>query len=320
MRTSDRIVVATRASRLALTQTRLVIDRITAAHPGLTVEIVEVTTEGDRDSRPFAAIGGKGIFTSEVQRAVVEGRADIAIHSAKDLTADLGPGCDILCVPQRADRADVVLGGSGGTGEERLLSLRTGARVGTSSMRRRALLGELRPDLEAVEFRGNLDTRIAKVAGGAVDAAIVAAAGLERLGDVDADAGVLQPDRWVPAPGQGVLAVEAMSDRDDLRALLAKVNDAASAIELAAERAFARRLEGGCSVPLGCSATVSGDGVSVIGYLGGSGGRSIRRSAAGARGDASAIGIGLADDVLAAGGNEVLAALDAVDTPTVEEP
>src|SRR5688500_14582359 len=135
--TPQRLVVASRASRLALTQTGLVADALRAAHPGLEVEVLEVTTEGDRDQRPFAAIGGKGLFTSEVERAVVEGRADFAVHSAKDLTANLGDGCSIVCVPPRASRSDVVIGGTGATAEEKLRSLPPGAKVGTSSMRRR---------------------------------------------------------------------------------------------------------------------------------------------------------------------------------------
>lgn len=320
MRTSDRLVVATRASRLALTQTRLVTDRIVAAHPGLTVEILEVTTQGDRDQRPFAAIGGKGLFTSEVERAVIEGRADIAVHSAKDLTAELGPGCAILCVPERAARADVVLGGQGATGEERLRSLRSGARVGTSSMRRRALLAELRSDVEAVEFRGNLDTRIRKVADGEVDTAIVAAAGLERLGDTGVGTAKLDAAQWIPPPGQGILAVEGMAERDDLRALLDPIADSAATAELAAERAFASRLEGGCSVPLGCSAIVTGDVLSIIGYLGDTQGRAIRESSTGTADDAAVIGSELADAIVASGGAEILAALTAAVVPRVEEP
>ena len=320
MRSPDRVVFATRASRLALTQTRLVTDRLAAAHPGLDIQILEVSTQGDRDARPFAEIGGKGLFTSEVERAVIEGRADLAIHSAKDLTAELGPGCEILCVPARAGRADVVLGGEGENGRARLLSLVAGASVGTSSMRRRALLAELRGDVHAVEFRGNLDTRVNKVASGVVDAAIVAAAGLERLGSDAADRAELDPEWWVPAPGQGILAVEGLSERDDLRQLLEPLLDDDAATELAAERAFADRLEGGCSVPLGCSAVATEGRVEVWGYLGSPGAPGVRHRGAGSSKDAAQVGREVAEAILAAGGRAILDGLDAIESPTVEEP
>src|SRR5918992_1056361 len=168
-RQTKKLVLATRGSRLALKQTALVAELVTRAHPHVSIETLTVTTTGDKDARPFAAIGGKGLFTSEVERAVVEGRADIAVHSAKDLTAELAAGCEIVCV------------GDGARGEERIASLASGATVGTSSMRRRALLAEARPDIETSELRGNLDTRLRKVEDGVIDAAVLAAAGIERL-------------------------------------------------------------------------------------------------------------------------------------------
>jgi hydroxymethylbilane synthase len=178
----ERLRIATRGSPLALAQAAIVSNLLRAEHPQLEVDTVVVRTTGDRDARPYAAIGGKGLFTAEVERAVVEGRADVAVHSAKDLTAALAPGCTIVCVPERAPVHDVVLGGEGTTGEERLTSLPAGAVVGTSSMRRRALLSEVRPDLPAIDFRGNVGTRIRKLERGEVGAAILAAAGYPGLG------------------------------------------------------------------------------------------------------------------------------------------
>ena len=318
--TPARLIVASRASRLALTQTGLVVDALRAAHPTLEVEVLEVSTKGDRDQRPFAQIGGKGLFTSEVERAIVEGRADIAVHSAKDLTAELGDGCTIACVPARATRGDVVVGGTGDTAEERLRSVPAGGAVGTSSMRRRALLTELRRDIDAVEFRGNLDTRLAKVRDGSVAAAILAAAGLERLGVPIDDSMHLDPSWWVPAPGQGALAIEALSERTDITELLDPLRDDSATAELAAERAFSRRLEGGCSVPLGCSAVADGDRITVTGYLGSTDGRAMRETLSGPIEEASSIGVEVAEAILVAGGDAILAEIEGRDALVVDEP
>lgn len=153
------LTIATRGSRLALWQAEYVAELVRKHHPEVRVVVLPVSTKGDKDQRPFAEIGGKGIFMTEVERAVIEGRADIAVHSAKDLTAELAPGCSIVAVPERGAPEDVVVGGTGVAGEQRLGNLAPGARIGTSSLRRRALLAEARPDLEVVDFRGNIDTR-----------------------------------------------------------------------------------------------------------------------------------------------------------------
>ena len=316
---SDRLIVATRRSRLARTQTDLVVKALHLAHDDLEVEVLEITTTGDRDRRPFAEIGGKGLFTSEVENALVDGRADIAVHSAKDLTAQLPPGCAIVCVPARARREDVVVGGSGDRGEQRLDALSPGTTVGTSSMRRRALLAELRRDLEVVELRGNLDTRLEKVRSGVVGAAILAAAGLDRL-EVGAEGAALDPEWWVPAPGQGALAIEALDQRADLRELLAPLTDPAATAELRAERAFSERMEGGCSVPLGCSARVDGDRIAITGFLGSHDGHSVRERLSGAVADAAELGTELAEAVLAAGGDQILAAIEGRVVPQVDAP
>ena len=313
---SRRLVLATRGSRLALRQAETVADLVRRHRPDVTVEIVVVKTRGDSDERPFSSIGGKGLFVAEVERAVVEGEADIAVHSAKDLTTQLAPGCAIVCVPRRASPADVVVGGSRGSGEDRLGTLPAGGRVGTSSMRRRALLAEARPDLEPVEFRGNLDTRLDKVARGEVDAAVLALAGLERLPGAEADFGLLRAEWWLPAPGQGALAVEARADDKDVAALFEGLSDPPTWVELVAERAFARRMEGGCSVPLGCLGRASDGQLHVSGFVGDpGGGYAIRDRISGPAGAGAELGDELAQAMLAGGGAEIIAGLTRVEVP-----
>ena len=318
--TSAHLRIATRGSRLALRQTEIVAGLLRSASPAIEVAVVTVSTKGDTDARPYAEIGGKGLFMSEVEREVLEGRADLAVHSAKDLTAELAPGCAIVCVPRRAASHDVVVGGGRGDGAERLGSLSAGAVVGTSSMRRRALLAEARPDLEVVELRGNLDTRLEKVDRGDVDAAILAAAGIERLG-ADVSVGALDPDTWVPAPAQGALAIEGLLDRHDLAALLAPLEDAVSRAEVTAERAFASGLEGGCSVPLGCRAVVADGHLLMSGYLGWpDGSQSFRDRISGRPEDAEALGRELADAIRSCGGNELLHELRDEELPRPQAP
>jgi hydroxymethylbilane synthase len=307
---------------LARRQAAIVADLVRDRHPEVDVDISVVSTRGDRDTRPFRAIGGKGLFVAEIERAVVDGDADVAVHSAKDLTAQLAPGCAIVCVPERGPVHDVIVGGDGETGEQRIASLEEGARVGTSSMRRRALLAEARPDLDVVDLRGNLDTRLAAVADGRIDAAIVAAAGLERLASERSPAaGALDPERWIPPPGQGALAVEACAERADVEAVFAELSDENARAELACERAFAERLEGGCSVPLGCLARATGTSLVVTGYLGHpDGGDALRDRVSGGVDEAIPLGRELADSILRAGGDELLAGLREVAAPEIDAP
>jgi hydroxymethylbilane synthase len=317
---SRRLVIASRGSRLALRQANIVADLVRSVAEDAEVNVHTVRTRGDRDGRAFAAIGGKGLFVAEVEREVAEGRADVAVHSAKDLTAELGPGCTLICFPQRASVHDVVVGGTGDSGEERLGRLRDDAIVGTSSMRRRALLSEARPELKAAEFRGNLDTRLRKVAAGEVDVAILAAAGIERLG-FEVSSAPLDPSWWVPPPGQGALAVEARSDRDDLAELFAALTDPAAAAEVTCERAFSARLEGGCSIPLACLARASGLDLVVSAYLGHpEGADSIRDRISGGVSEAESLGRELAEAILSGGGDELLAEVRAVGAPDVPPP
>jgi hydroxymethylbilane synthase len=229
------------------------------------------------------------------------------------LTAELALGCTIACIPDRARVDDVVIGGEGATGAERLAGLSSGARVGTSSTRRRALVAETRPDLQIVDFRGNLDTRLRRVEDGIVDVAIVAAAGVERLLDVGSATGAsLDPDSWVPAPGQGALAVEVLDEREDVIALLEPLTDVVSAAEVECERAFAATLEGGCSVPMGCLARTHAERIDVVAFVGAPDGScSVRERTMGSRRDAATLGRELAQAILASGGDEILRRLRA---------
>jgi hydroxymethylbilane synthase len=314
--------MASRGSPLAVAQAELVANRLRNAYPSLEVELVTVTTTGDSDRRPFRHIGGKGLFVAEVERAVIEGRADVAVHSAKDLTADLDDSAIILCVPERRSPADVVVGGAGSSGEERLGSLAPGAVVGTSSARRRALIAEARPDLEVADLRGNLGTRLGRVADGQINAAVVAAAGLERLAPESSPPwSELDPGWWVPAPAQGALAVEARADREDLAELLGPLDDVVARAEIVTERSFSRRLEGGCSVPLGCLARAGATGLVVTGYVGAPDGSSgLRDRTSGPLEAAVALGNELAEALLAAGADDILADISAGSAAEVGPP
>jgi hydroxymethylbilane synthase len=250
---SDRgLRLATRGSALALAQSRIVVDGLRAAWPELPVELVTVVTEGDRRRDvPAAALGGKGIFTAAVQEAVLDGRADLAVHSAKDLPAAQVPGLVLAAVPRRDDPRDVLVGRHRLGGIDDLVP---GARVGTGSPRRVALLRWLRPDLELVPIRGNVDSRVRRTLGGELDAVVLAAAGLRRLGLAAEAAAPLDPETFTPAPGQGTLAVEAREDDTHALGLLRALTHRPSRVALRAEHSFLRRLGGSCTLPAGALA------------------------------------------------------------------
>ncbi|MDQ4069999.1 MAG: hydroxymethylbilane synthase, partial [Actinomycetota bacterium] len=261
---------ATRGSRLARAQTDYV-----AGLLGVEVEPVVIDTQGDRQGDvPIWAMGGRGVFVKEVQAAVLEGRADFAVHSAKDLPSSTPPGLTIAAVPARADARDALVG-------KRLDALSPGARVATGSVRRRAQLAWLRPDLTFAGLRGNIDTRLAKAAGFA--AIVVAAAAMERLDRSYDVTEVLPTEVMVPQVGQGALAVECRVGDDEVQAALAPVEHRPSRVAVDAERAFLAHLGGGCDLPVGALATVDGAGeVHLEGLLASYDGRIVlRRSAAG---------------------------------------
>ena len=300
--------VGTRGSVLALTQTGLAVDalRTAAAAHGVEfeVEIVRITTKGDQvTDKPFEAIGPKGVFAKEIERALLDDEIDVAVHSLKDLPSDEPQGLVIAAVLEREDPRDVLVSRAG----QLLSELPPDAVVGTSSSRRRALLGIARPDLQTVALRGNVDTRLEKIASGEMDAGILAGAGLVRLGRSSEITEWLDPMQFVPAPGQGTLAIETKSDRhgSDLSWIAtADHPDTRSCTE--AERAFMRGVEGGCEVPLGAWARIEDGEIICEGFLSSSDGRRSIRDAARGR-EPQAVGEDLAREFLGAGAGELTA-------------
>jgi hydroxymethylbilane synthase len=301
---STPIRLGTRASALAMTQSRWVATRLTA-ELGRAVELVEITTEGDRVSAPLAQLGGTGVFVSALREALLDGRIDVAVHSLKDLPTAPAPGIAMAAVPVREDPRDVVVARDGLT----LGELPAGSRVGTGSPRRAAQLHALGLGLEIAEIRGNVDTRIRKVREGAYDAVILARAGLARLDRLDEVTEVLDPLQMLPAPGQGALAVETR-EGDDLRDELAVLDDSRTRAAVTAERAVLARLEGGCSAPIGVLAdVVEGDDGEELWVrataLSPDGTLAVRMSATGDPADADGVGERLAGLMLDEGAGQL---------------
>ncbi len=261
--------LGTRGSRLALTQSGWVADRLRAAHAGLEVELVEITTSGDviRDV-PLGPEHGQAFFTKEIEDALLDGRIDLAVHSCKDLATAMHPGLTLGAVPEREDPRDVLVSPLGG-----LHDLPRGASVGTSSPRRKGFLRAARPDLELKDQRGNVPTRLQAPEGGKVDAVILAAAGLARLGLSASVTEYLDPTVMLPAAAQGALALQVRTDDARLRALTASLDHAPTRRAVEAERAFLRRLEAGCQAPVGALGRVEEDGaLNLVGAVVGPGG------------------------------------------------
>ncbi|WP_170085200.1 hydroxymethylbilane synthase [Kyrpidia spormannii] len=245
--------IGSRKSALAMTQTRWVIEQWQKRVPGLSAEVVPMTTRGDQVLHlPLSRVGGKGLFVEEIERALLEKRIDAAVHSLKDLPAQLAPGTVVGAVPRREDPRDAVITRDGRPFDD----LPSGARVGTSSLRRVAQLRRYRPDLAFIPLRGNVDTRLRKLAAGEVDAVVLAAAGLVRLGLGDRITEYLSPEICLPAVGQGALAVQCREADEDTRRSLASVEDVAARRTVEAERTCLAALEGGCQVPIGALAEI----------------------------------------------------------------
>lgn len=250
-----RLTLATRKSALALAQARAWIAELTAHHPGLEVQELHVTTTGDRvQDRALSEVGGKGLFIKEIEETLLDGRADLAVHSLKDVPAELASGLTIACIPKREDPRDVLVTRTGAGFAE----LEPGSKLGTSSLRRRVQLAAARPDLEISPLRGNVDTRLRRCAEGVVDAIVLARAGLVRLGLADRVTQVLEPVDCLPAIGQGALAIEVRSDDAELRELLAPLSHAETAVAVAAERGVMLAVEGSCQVPVAAHAVRDG--------------------------------------------------------------
>jgi hydroxymethylbilane synthase len=305
--TPPRLRIATRESQLAMWQTEHVAARLRERHPDLAIEIVGMTTKGDRIlDRPLAQVGGKGLFIKELEIALADGLADIAVHSMKDVPMELPDGFAMLPFGPREDARDAFVS----VRHAALASLPAGAVVGTSSLRRECQLRRAFPALVIKPLRGNVNTRLAKLEAGDYDAIILAAAGLKRLGFGGRIRELLPFSLALPAIGQGVLAIEFRRAREDLATMLGAFVDAQAQAAADAERALGLVVEGSCEVPLGGHATVSGERLALEGFLGlPDGSRLVRERIEGRAAEAGALGRELGGRILAGGGREVLTLL-----------
>jgi hydroxymethylbilane synthase len=299
------IVLGSRPSRLALWQTGAVLDQLKAAWPELDFRVVTLDTEGDKIlDRPLPEIGGKGVFTADLEAALRAGEIDLAVHSLKDLPIEESEGLIIGAIGQRADARDVLVSASG----KRLMDLPQGARVGTSSLRRQAQLLAARPDLAIQSLRGNVDTRVRKAQRGDYDAIVLAAAGMERLSLAQAVSERLPFDLMLPAPGQGALAVQCRAGDTDLLTWLVAIHDPATQRAVTAERSFLAELDAGCSAPVAAYAQIKDEALRLDGLVGSPDGACIVRVQArqGLALDPADLGRRLAGQALAAGAGELL--------------
>jgi hydroxymethylbilane synthase len=300
----DIIRIATRKSPLALWQAEHVAAALTAANPGLEVELAAMSTQGDKIlDTPLAKIGGKGLFVKELEQGMLDGSADIAVHSMKDVPVELPDGLHLAVIMAREDPHDAFVSNH----FESIEDLPKGSRVGTSSLRRESQLAARRPDLEILPLRGNVNTRLRKLDDGKFDAIILAAAGLLRLGFGERIRMRIDTDDSLPAIGQGAIGIECRSDDHRVNSLIEPLHDAETAACVAAERAMNHRLQGGCQVPIAGHATLDGDMIQLRGLVGEvDGSQIIRGQIAGAATDAEALGTALADDLLERGAADIL--------------
>ncbi|MFA1560963.1 hydroxymethylbilane synthase [Aliivibrio fischeri] len=296
--------IATRKSPLALWQAHFVKDALQAAHPGLEVELVTMVTKGDIIlDTPLAKVGGKGLFVKELEVAMLEGRADLAVHSMKDVPVEFPEGLGLVTICEREDPRDAFVSNTYNNIDE----LPQGAVVGTCSLRRQCQLKEARPDLIIKELRGNVGTRLQKLDDGNYDAIILACAGLIRLGLEDRIKSAIEPEQSLPAVGQGAVGIETRLDDDRLRALLEPLNHPETANRVLCERAMNNRLEGGCQVPIGSYSLIDGDQIWLRALVGEPDGSvMIRGEVSGPVSDAEALGTQLADQLLNDGAKEIL--------------
>ncbi len=296
--------LGTRKSKLALTQSNWVKKEIESRFPDVEVELVKVTTKGDKIlDVPLAKVGGKGLFVKEIEEALLDGRIDFAVHSLKDVPTELPKGLEVSVFPEREDPRDALISKSGAG----LKGLPEGARVGTSSLRRMAQLRAVRPDLTIENLRGNLDTRLKKLDEGQYDAILLAVAGLNRMGLADRITEIIAPELILPAIGQGALGIEFRTGDEETREILSALNHEETSVRVRAERAFLARLEGGCQVPIGAFATLDGDEIELEGFVADERGeRLIRRKRRGKRSDPERVGDELGREILDAGGREIL--------------
>ncbi|UQY37161.1 hydroxymethylbilane synthase [Pseudomonas fulva] len=301
------IRIATRKSALALWQAEHVKARLEAAHPGLQVSLVPMVSKGDKLlDAPLAKIGGKGLFVKELETALLEDQADIAVHSMKDVPMDFPAGLGLFCICEREDPRDAFVSNT----YESLDALPAGSVVGTSSLRRQAQLLARRPDLNIHFLRGNVNTRLAKLDAGEYDAIILAAAGLIRLGFEERIRASITVEHSLPAGGQGAVGIECRVADSELQQLLAPLNHTETALRVTAERAMNKRLNGGCQVPIACYAILEGEQLWLRGLVGEpDGSRLLRAEQRGSAEDAERLGIEVAEALLAQGAGEILNAI-----------
>ena len=298
-------MVGSRGSRLALRQTELVLMELQRRFPGRRFQVQEVRTTGDR--RPdasLAAIGGQGVFVKELETALRSRRVDLAVHSLKDVPSELGSSLVLAAITEREDVRDAVVS----RGRLRLTDLPSGSRAGTGSLRRTVQVKALRPDLQVVDLRGNVDTRLRKVEEGQVDAAILAAAGLARLGYLERAAEILDTGAMLPAVGQGALTLECRADDAEVLQMAAALDHRETRLATAAERAFLGRLGGGCRLPIAALGIVEGNSLRLCGLIADpQGQRVLRGETSGPASEAEAVGTELAEQLLAQGAGDLIA-------------
>jgi hydroxymethylbilane synthase len=304
---SNIIRIATRKSPLAMWQAEHVAALLTHLHPGVEIQIVGMTTKGDKIlDAPLAKVGGKGLFVKELEQGMLEGTADIAVHSMKDVPVEFPEGLHLAVIMDREDPRDAFVSNH----YEDLAGLPEGACVGTSSLRRQCQLADRRPDLRIEPLRGNVNTRLAKLDAGEYDAIILAAAGLMRLGFESRIRNRIAPEDSLPAIGQGAIGIECRAADERINALIAPLHHPETAERVLAERAMNARLQGGCQVPIAGHAVIAGERLSLQGLVGTpDGSRILRAHAEGPRQSWEAIGTRVADELLAQGADEILRAL-----------
>jgi hydroxymethylbilane synthase len=303
----SKVVIATRKSPLAMWQAEFVKSSLESLHPGLVVELLGISTKGDNIlDTPLAKVGGKGLFVKELEQAMLDGRADLAVHSMKDVPVEFPDGLGLVAILEREDPTDAFVSNNYAD----IDALPEGAIVGTCSLRRQCQLREKRPDLVIKDLRGNINTRLRKLDDGEFDAIILASSGLKRMEFDERISQILPPEVSLPANGQGALGIESRLDDEELLALIKPLICDKTTACVQAERAFNRRLEGGCQVPIAAYALLDGDKIGLRGLVGQPDGKLVLRGER--QGDASdpdAIGIALADELLEQGAGDILKAL-----------
>jgi len=295
--------IGTRASQLALWQANWVKSELEKKYPGMEVTLTKIKTIGDKIlDVPLAQVGGKGLFVKEIEEAMLRDEIDIAVHSMKDVPTEFPEGLGLYCITEREDPRDAVI-----SRNIKFADLPHGARIGTSALRRQAQLLKVRPDLEMVIIRGNVETRIRKLEDDKLDAVILAAAGLKRLGFTDKVAEYLDADFSIPAIGQGALGIECRLADPVITETIAFFNHPATSYAVRAERALLKRCQGGCQVPIAAHAIVTGDQLRLVGFIAAvDGQRSIKGEINGSAEQCEELGMLLADQLLASGGKEIL--------------